>query len=51
VKQTETAALKKAGSNKSGPFVRQLSALYTKVREVEEYKRRWTECQHFTTIF
>ena len=30
VKQTETAALKAAGSNRSAPFTRQLSALYTK---------------------
>ncbi|XP_071104806.1 DNA mismatch repair protein Msh3-like [Haliotis cracherodii] len=30
VKQTETAALKAAGSNKAGPFGRKLSALYTK---------------------
>ncbi len=30
VKQMETAALKAAGSNKSGPFSRQLTALYTR---------------------
>eukprot|EP01122_Echinamoeba_exundans_P002726 TRINITY_DN1269_c0_g1_i2.p1 TRINITY_DN1269_c0_g1~~TRINITY_DN1269_c0_g1_i2.p1 ORF type:complete len:1013 (-),score=154.35 TRINITY_DN1269_c0_g1_i2:17-3055(-) len=30
VSQTETAALKKAGSNKSGPFARALTGLYTK---------------------
>ncbi|XP_005090364.1 DNA mismatch repair protein Msh3 [Aplysia californica] len=30
VKQTETAHLKAAGDNKSGPFSRKLSALYTK---------------------
>ena len=30
MKQTETAALKAAGSNRSAPFTRQLSALYTK---------------------
>ncbi|XP_013390152.1 DNA mismatch repair protein Msh3-like [Lingula anatina] len=30
VKQTETAALKAAGENKSAPFTRELSALYTK---------------------
>ncbi|XP_076444130.1 DNA mismatch repair protein Msh3-like [Babylonia areolata] len=30
VKQTETAALKAAGDNRSGPFTRELSALYTK---------------------
>lgn len=30
VKQTETAALKAAGSNKSAPFERQLSAMYTR---------------------
>ncbi|XP_068204490.1 DNA mismatch repair protein Msh3-like [Palaemon carinicauda] len=30
VKQTETAAIKAAGSNKGAPFVRELSALYTR---------------------
>ena len=30
VKQTETAALKAAGENKSAPFTRHLAALYTK---------------------
>ncbi|XP_064107017.1 DNA mismatch repair protein Msh3-like [Macrobrachium nipponense] len=30
VKQTETAAIKAAGSNKNAPFVRELSALYTR---------------------
>jgi DNA mismatch repair protein MSH3 len=30
VSQTETAALKKVGSNKSGPFARALTGLYTK---------------------
>lgn len=30
VKQTETVHLKAAGSNKSGPFTRELTALYTK---------------------
>lgn len=30
VKQTETAALKAMGSNKSAPFSRELTALYTK---------------------
>ena len=30
MKQTETAALKAAGDNRSGPFTRKLSALYTK---------------------
>lgn len=30
VKQTETAALKAAGSNKSAPFERELTALYTR---------------------
>lgn len=30
VKQTETAALKAAGSNKSAPFERQLTAMYTR---------------------
>ena len=29
VRQTESAALKAAGSNKSGPFVRSLAALHT----------------------
>lgn len=30
VKQTETAALKAAGSNKGAPFERELTALYTR---------------------
>jgi len=30
VKQMETAALKAAGDNRSAPFTRQLTALYTK---------------------
>lgn len=30
VRQMETAAIKAAGSNRNTPFVRQLSALYTK---------------------
>ena len=30
VRQVETAAIKKAGSNKSAPFERQLTALYTR---------------------
>ncbi|KAK7076395.1 Mismatch repair protein msh3, partial [Halocaridina rubra] len=30
IKQTETAAIKAAGSNKNAPFVRELSALYTR---------------------
>jgi DNA mismatch repair protein MSH3 len=30
VKQTETTALKAAGDNRSAPFTRELSALYTK---------------------
>ncbi|KAL4431011.1 hypothetical protein ABPG75_006267 [Micractinium tetrahymenae] len=30
VRQVETAAIKKAGDNKSGPFVRKLTALYTR---------------------
>lgn len=30
MRQVETAAIKKAGDNKSGPFVRKLTALYTK---------------------
>lgn len=30
VKQMETAALKAAGDNKSGPFVRKLAGLYTR---------------------
>eukprot|EP00043_Microstomoeca_roanoka_P000865 m.29608 g.29608 ORF g.29608 m.29608 type:complete len:1050 (-) comp10541_c0_seq3:224-3373(-) len=36
VKQTETAALKKAGSNKSKPFTRELSAMYTKATLIGE---------------
>lgn len=30
MKQTETAALKAAGSNKTAPFTRELAALYTR---------------------
>ena len=30
VKQMETAALKAAGDNRSGPFVRKLAGLYTR---------------------
>lgn len=30
VRQTETAALKKAGDNRSAPFTRRLTALYTR---------------------
>ena len=30
VRQTETAALKKAGDNRNAPFTRELSALYTR---------------------
>ncbi len=30
VRQTETAALKKAGDNRNAPFTRQLTALYTR---------------------
>jgi DNA mismatch repair protein MSH3 len=29
VRQVETAAIKKAGDNKAGPFERRLTALYT----------------------
>ena len=36
VTQTETAALKSIGSNKSQPFTRQLSALYTKATFMED---------------
>ncbi|KAI9315240.1 muts domain V-domain-containing protein [Dichotomocladium elegans] len=36
VRQTETAALKAAGSNKSGPFERELKELYTKGTYVDE---------------
>lgn len=32
VRQTETAALKKIGANKSKLFTRELTGLYTKVR-------------------
>eukprot|EP00045_Choanoeca_perplexa_P010758 m.111402 g.111402 ORF g.111402 m.111402 type:complete len:1062 (+) comp15382_c0_seq4:58-3243(+) len=35
-KQTETAALKKAGSNKSKPFTRAISALYTQATLIGE---------------
>ena len=30
VRQTETAALKKAGDNRNAPFTRELAALYTR---------------------
>ena len=30
MRQTETAALKKAGDNRNAPFTRELSALYTR---------------------
>ncbi|XP_053405229.1 DNA mismatch repair protein Msh3-like isoform X2 [Mercenaria mercenaria] len=36
VQQTETAALKAAGSNKNAPFTRQLTALYTKSTMIGE---------------
>ncbi|KZT60361.1 hypothetical protein CALCODRAFT_114887 [Calocera cornea HHB12733] len=36
VGQTETAALKKVGDNRGGPFVRQLQALYTPATYVDE---------------
>jgi DNA mismatch repair protein MSH3 len=36
VAQTETAALKKAGENKGGPFTRELSALYTQTTFIAE---------------
>lgn len=36
VKQTETAALKAAGDNKSAPFSRELTALYTKTTLIGE---------------
>lgn len=38
VKQTETAALKAAGDNKSAPFTRQLQSLYTKSTLIGEGK-------------
>lgn len=36
VRQTETAAIKAAGSTKSGPFARELSAIYTKATYIPE---------------
>jgi DNA mismatch repair protein MSH3 len=36
VKQTETAAIKAAGATKSGPFARELSAIYTKATYIPE---------------
>ncbi|KAK0630054.1 muts domain V-domain-containing protein [Bombardia bombarda] len=36
VRQVETAALKKAGDNKSGPFVRKLTNVYTKGTYIDE---------------
>ena len=36
MKQTETAALKAAGSNRSAPFTRQLTAMYTKATLIGE---------------
>ena len=36
VQQTETAALKAAGANKSAPFTRQLTAMYTKATLIGE---------------
>lgn len=36
VRQTETAALKKAGSNKAGPFTRELTEIYTKSTLISE---------------
>ena len=36
MRQRETAALKRASANKSGPFVRELTNLYTKVGREEE---------------
>lgn len=38
MKQTETAALKAAGDNRSAPFTRELSALYTKSTLIGEGK-------------
>lgn len=38
MKQTETAALKAAGDNKSAPFTRQLQSLYTKSTLIGEGK-------------
>jgi DNA mismatch repair protein MSH3 len=36
VKQTETAAIKAAGASKSGPFARELTAIYTKATYIPE---------------
>ena len=41
MKQTETAALKAAGDNRSGPFTRKLSALYTKSTLIGEDILSW----------
>jgi DNA mismatch repair protein MSH3 len=40
VKQTETAAIKAAGATKSGPFARELSAVYTKATYIPEGEQR-----------
>ncbi len=36
VKQTETAAIKAQGANKSQPFTRELTAVYTKATYIPE---------------
>jgi DNA mismatch repair protein MSH3 len=36
IRQTETAAVKKAGDNKSGPFERELTGMFTKATMVGE---------------
>lgn len=43
VKQVETAALKAAGENKSGPFERKLTGLYTRSTLIGEdnSRRKW----------
>ena len=41
VKQMETAALKAAGDNRSQPFTRQLTALYTRSTLIGEGKGWW----------
>ncbi|XP_077988845.1 DNA mismatch repair protein Msh3-like [Glandiceps talaboti] len=46
VKQTETAALKAAGDNKSGPFTRKLTALYTKSTLIGEDVDPSSSCSH-----
>ena len=43
VKQTETAAIKAAGSNKSGLFSRELAGLYTRSTLIGEWEGGGTE--------